>query len=196
MRPSIDDHDYDVKMRAIKRFFEEGDKVKVTLRFRGREMAHQELGYKLLQRVKGDLVEDLQGRIRAAARRPPDGDGAGAEVTASPVWYTGSNPSLGKPWFAGSREPWQSGRRLDFLYFGILRIGHHRFDALFHGGRRRIHLAAAENLAVVGRLQVEVTAAPLPAFLLLEIASLAAFLRTEAMPLSAAALMYMSRSSG
>ena len=57
MRPSIDDHDYDVKMRAIKRFFEEGDKVKVTLRFRGREMAHQELGYQLLQKVKGDLVE-------------------------------------------------------------------------------------------------------------------------------------------
>ena len=40
MRPNIDDHDYDVKMRAMKRFFEEGDKVKVTLRFRGREMAH------------------------------------------------------------------------------------------------------------------------------------------------------------
>ena len=58
MRPSIDDHDYDVKMRAIKRFFEEGDKVKVTLRFRGREMAHQELGYRLLQRVKLDLVTD------------------------------------------------------------------------------------------------------------------------------------------
>ncbi len=57
MRPSIDDHDYDVKMRSIKRFFEEGDKVKVTLRFRGREMAHQELGYKLLLRVKGDLVD-------------------------------------------------------------------------------------------------------------------------------------------
>ena len=57
MRPSIDDHDYDVKMRAIKRFFEEGDKVKVTLRFRGREMAHQELGAKLLDRVKQDLTE-------------------------------------------------------------------------------------------------------------------------------------------
>ena len=54
MRPSIDDHDYDVKMRAIKRFFEEGDKVKVTLRFRGREMAHQELGWQVLQRVKVD----------------------------------------------------------------------------------------------------------------------------------------------
>jgi len=54
MRPSIDDHDYDVKMRAIKRFFEEGDKVKVTLRFRGREMAHQELGAQLLDRVKAD----------------------------------------------------------------------------------------------------------------------------------------------
>jgi len=55
MRPSIDDHDYDVKMRSIKRFFDEGDKVKITLRFRGREMAHQELGMDLLQRVKADL---------------------------------------------------------------------------------------------------------------------------------------------
>ena len=54
MRPNIDDHDYDVKMRSIARFFEEGDKVKVTLRFRGREMAHQELGYQLLQKVKSD----------------------------------------------------------------------------------------------------------------------------------------------
>jgi translation initiation factor IF-3 len=55
LRPMIDDHDYDVKMRAMKRFFEEGDKVKVTLRFRGREMAHQELGAKLLNRVKEDI---------------------------------------------------------------------------------------------------------------------------------------------
>ena len=55
LRPMIDDHDYDVKMRSMKRFFEEGDKVKVTLRFRGREMAHQELGTKLLNRVKGDV---------------------------------------------------------------------------------------------------------------------------------------------
>jgi translation initiation factor IF-3 len=54
MRPSIDDHDYDVKMRAIQRFFDDGDKVKVTLRFRGREMAHQELGWQVLQRVKAD----------------------------------------------------------------------------------------------------------------------------------------------
>ena len=55
MRPGIDDHDYDVKMRAIKRFFEEGDKVKVTLRFRGREMAHQQLGMAVLVRVKNDV---------------------------------------------------------------------------------------------------------------------------------------------
>jgi len=52
MRPNIDTHDYDVKMRNMRRFFEHGDKVKVTLRFRGREMAHQELGAQLLQRVK------------------------------------------------------------------------------------------------------------------------------------------------
>ncbi len=57
MRPNIDTHDYEVKMKAALRFFEEGDKVKVTLRFRGREMAHQELGMKLLQRVKDDTAE-------------------------------------------------------------------------------------------------------------------------------------------
>jgi translation initiation factor IF-3 len=55
LRPMIDTHDYDVKMRAMQRFLEEGDKVKVTLRFRGREMAHQELGMKLLDRVRDDL---------------------------------------------------------------------------------------------------------------------------------------------
>jgi len=54
LRPMIDSHDYDVKMRSMRRFFEEGDKVKVTLRFRGREMAHQELGVQLLDRVKTD----------------------------------------------------------------------------------------------------------------------------------------------
>jgi translation initiation factor IF-3 len=56
IRPMIDDHDYDVKMRSMRRFFEEGDKVKVTLRFRGREMAHQELGVELLERVKTDTA--------------------------------------------------------------------------------------------------------------------------------------------
>ena len=54
MRPTIDDHDYDVKMRAMQRFFGEGDKVKVTLRFRGREMAHQHLGMELLSRIQKD----------------------------------------------------------------------------------------------------------------------------------------------
>jgi translation initiation factor IF-3 len=57
MRPNIDTHDYEVKMKAMGRFFEEGDKVKVTLKFRGREMAHQELGMKLLQQVKSDTLE-------------------------------------------------------------------------------------------------------------------------------------------
>jgi len=56
-RPMIDDHDYMVKMRAMERFFEEGDKVKITLRFRGREMAHQELGTRLLARVKEDTAK-------------------------------------------------------------------------------------------------------------------------------------------
>ena len=57
MRPNIDTHDYDVKMRSMNRFFEEGDKVKVTLRFRGREMAHQDLGVQLLNKVKQDTTE-------------------------------------------------------------------------------------------------------------------------------------------
>lgn len=55
LRPGIDDHDYDTKMKQSRRFFEEGDKVKVTLRFRGREMAHQGLGIQLLERVKAEL---------------------------------------------------------------------------------------------------------------------------------------------
>ncbi len=57
MRPNIDDHDYDTKMKKVFEFLEEGDKVKVTLRFRGRELAHPELGMKLLQKVKADFEE-------------------------------------------------------------------------------------------------------------------------------------------
>ncbi|MEK9677543.1 MAG: translation initiation factor IF-3 [Rhodospirillaceae bacterium] len=57
IRPGIEEHDYQVKMRAMNKFIGEGDKVKVTLRFRGREMAHQELGAKILDRVQEDLDE-------------------------------------------------------------------------------------------------------------------------------------------
>ncbi len=57
MRPGIDVHDYDVKMRAVRKFLGEGDKVKVTMRFRGREMAHQDLGLKVLNRVRDELEE-------------------------------------------------------------------------------------------------------------------------------------------
>ena len=55
MRPNIDEHDYEVKMRAMKRFIEEGDKVKVTLRFRGREMVHSERGLQVLNRVRSEM---------------------------------------------------------------------------------------------------------------------------------------------
>lgn len=55
VRPNIDENDYQVKMRAMKSFIEEGDKVKVTLRFRGREMAHQDIGIKVLERIRGEL---------------------------------------------------------------------------------------------------------------------------------------------
>ena len=60
VRPNIDDHDYDVKMRQMKGFIEEGDKVKVTLRFRGREMAHQDLGIKVLERIRMELGETIK----------------------------------------------------------------------------------------------------------------------------------------
>ena len=57
MRPNIDDHDYDTKMKKVNDFIGEGDKVKITLRFRGRELSHQQLGMALLQRVAEDVTE-------------------------------------------------------------------------------------------------------------------------------------------
>ena len=60
VRPNIDENDYNVKLRAMKSFIEDGDKVKVTLRFRGREMAHQELGVKVLERIRGDMEADTK----------------------------------------------------------------------------------------------------------------------------------------
>lgn len=57
MRPGIDEHDYQVKMRSVRKFLDHGDKVKMTIRFRGREMAHQELGMKVLDRVREDVDE-------------------------------------------------------------------------------------------------------------------------------------------
>lgn len=78
MRPNIDQHDYDVKMRSIQRFFDAGDKVKVTMRFRGREMAHQDLGMKVLDRVreqfddiaKVEQFPKLEGRFLVMVMAP------------------------------------------------------------------------------------------------------------------------------
>jgi translation initiation factor IF-3 len=90
MRPSIDTHDYDVKMRAARRFLDEGDKVKMTLRFRGREMAHQELGLQLLFRVRDDLTEmakveaepKLEGRQMIMILAPAVKSSAGRQQAA------------------------------------------------------------------------------------------------------------------
>ena len=60
LRPNIDSHDYEVKMRSVRKFLEAGDKVKITLRFRGREMAHVELGSQLLERVREDIEEEAK----------------------------------------------------------------------------------------------------------------------------------------
>ena len=65
-RPNIDSHDYDVKMRSVTKFLEEGDKVKITLRFRGREMAHQEIGRELLQKIGGDISD--MGKVESMPR--------------------------------------------------------------------------------------------------------------------------------
>ncbi len=88
MRPNIDENDYQVKMRAMKSFIEEGDKVKVTLRFRGREMAHQDIGVRVLERIRAEMdttskVEQMprmENRQMVMVRRraaltfpPPDG---------------------------------------------------------------------------------------------------------------------------
>ena len=60
MRPGIDEHDYQVKMRSVRKFLDNGDKVKMTIRFRGREMAHQDLGVRVLDRVRDDLDEEVK----------------------------------------------------------------------------------------------------------------------------------------
>lgn len=80
-RPGTDEGDYQVKLRNLRRFLDDGDKVKVTLRFRGREMAHQELGLELLQRVEGDLEElatvdqrpRMEGRLMVMMMSPRKG---------------------------------------------------------------------------------------------------------------------------
>ena len=71
MRPNIDSHDYDTKMKAVRRFFDEGDKVKLTLRFRGREMAHNQLGMAVLQRVAVDTekVAKIEAHPRMEGRQ-------------------------------------------------------------------------------------------------------------------------------
>ena len=78
LRPGIDSNDYDIKMRSMLKFLAEGDKVKVTMRFRGREMAHQEIGMRVLERVRDDLEEhakveqmpQLDGRLMTMVMAP------------------------------------------------------------------------------------------------------------------------------
>ncbi|WP_419760715.1 translation initiation factor IF-3 [Acidisoma sp.] len=66
VRPNIDENDYQVKLRAMKAFIDEGDKVKVTLRFRGREMAHQDIGVRVLERIRADM--DVQTKVEQMPR--------------------------------------------------------------------------------------------------------------------------------
>ena len=83
-RPNIDDHDFEAKVRTIKKLLDEGDKVKVTVRFRGREITHPELGWKLLQRVS----ESLQGAVAIA--RQPLIEGKSMTVILAPLGQKGA----------------------------------------------------------------------------------------------------------
>src|ERR1041385_6864348 len=86
LRPGIDDHDYDVKMRSMKGFIDEGDKVKITMRFRGRELAHQELGMNVLMRVKDDLdgIAKVEQMPRREGRQMRGGWARGCRGPARP----------------------------------------------------------------------------------------------------------------
>ena len=81
-RPKIDSHDYDTKMKHVERFLEEGSKVKLTIMFRGREMAHPELGRRILERVAERVAEIAQVEVGAQAGRPQHDDGAQPDTQA------------------------------------------------------------------------------------------------------------------
>ena len=83
-RPGIDDHDFDFKTRHAREFLGDGNKVKVTMMFRGRQMAHIELGREVLDRVANELKDIGQDRAGSEARRPQHVDGAGAEIKEVP----------------------------------------------------------------------------------------------------------------
>ena len=112
MRPTIDDHDYDTKMKAMRRFFDEGDKVKVTLRFRGREMAHQHIGMELLTRIQKETdtfakIEQyprLEGRQmqmvlapRDQSRHPWTGSRSFGGASTTTRWCSGASPMSRSP---------------------------------------------------------------------------------------------------
>ena len=78
-RPNIDQHDYEVKMKSMNKFIDEGDKVKVTLRFRGREMAHQELGMQVLLRVKEEMKD------KARVEQMPSMEGRQMTMVLGPI---------------------------------------------------------------------------------------------------------------
>ena len=102
VRPNIDENDYQVKLRAMKSFIEEGDKVKVTLRFRGREMAHQDIGVKVLERIRADMDTADQGGADAADGKPADGDGADAALNWAEATRACPHPAWRAALFPGA----------------------------------------------------------------------------------------------
>src|SRR5262249_42645651 len=106
MRPNIDDHDYEVKMRAMKRFIEEGDKVKVTLRFRGREMVHSELGLQVLNRVRSEM--DPLTKIESMPRM----EGRQMVMVLAPKWARDCRDLLRLGWRLTQRHAPDAARLL------------------------------------------------------------------------------------
>ncbi len=154
MRPNIDIHDYEVKMRSIVRFFEEGDKVKVTLRFRGREMAHMELGTRLLERVKHDTLELAKVEFGAEARGPANGDGAGAALGDLTRRLGGDVADMALGLGVGSaKEEALAGFAAELEQLGHDLLGLHAFgrDLQAEGVRQADH--GLDDLAFLGLVQ-------------------------------------------
>ena len=87
MRPKIEDHDYDFKLKHAREFLEQRDKVKFTVTFRGREMAHQELGYKIIEQVLQDLADV------AVVEQPPRAEGRTVSLVLSPKAQSSARPA-------------------------------------------------------------------------------------------------------
>ena len=123
MRPNIDDHDYDTKMKKVFEFLEEGDKVKVTMRFRGREMAHGQLGMAVLQRVSEQTADALSEAVRRIPVVVASRTGSGTTLTQT-YGFPGSESDLLRR--GAVLAGWLDPRKSRLLLWSLLALGHDR----------------------------------------------------------------------